>query len=71
MSLLDGPLNVLGQRSTGEAVRTQNGEFCAYVFVFFHICCLCLLCVANGGLGDGISFTAAGTRADNANAGEF
>lgn len=35
MSLLDGPLNVLGQRSTGEAVRTQNGEFCAYVFVFF------------------------------------
>lgn len=27
MSLLDGPLNVLGQRTTGQSVRTQNGEF--------------------------------------------
>lgn len=26
MSLLDGPLNVLGQRTTGDSVRTQNGE---------------------------------------------
>lgn len=26
MSLLDGPLNVLGQRTTGESVRTQNGR---------------------------------------------
>uniref|UniRef100_A0A3B3ZY08 Uncharacterized protein n=1 Tax=Periophthalmus magnuspinnatus TaxID=409849 RepID=A0A3B3ZY08_9GOBI len=24
MSLLDGPLNVLGQRTSGEFVRTQN-----------------------------------------------
>lgn len=29
MSLLDGPLNVFGQRATGESVRTQNGELCA------------------------------------------
>lgn len=28
MSLLEGPLNVLGQRTTGDSVRTQNGEFC-------------------------------------------
>lgn len=26
MSVLEGPLNVLGQRTTGESVRTQNGE---------------------------------------------
>lgn len=31
MSLLDGPLNVFGQRATGESVRTQNGELCADV----------------------------------------
>lgn len=26
MSMMEGPLNVLGQRTTGESVRTQNGK---------------------------------------------
>lgn len=39
MSLLEGPLNVLGQRTTGESVRTQNGELtCDFPDVSTELC---------------------------------
>lgn len=67
MSLLDGPLNVFGQRTTGDSVRTQNGEFCCGISCFYFA--LRVVSACRSWRTESMIFFAAGsTRAYNANA---
>ena len=68
MSLLDGPLNVLGQRTSGESVRTQNGELLCCIYSVFQMCVISFSVLLKKMDKKPDSSTACNTRAAYANA---